>query len=53
MLNLETIETATQFASEAEKSDYIRSYIFQLYIELEYRLSELDKRIRKLEGEEE
>lgn len=51
MLNLENIDVRRQFASEKEEAEYIRRYIFQLYIELDYRLGELDRRIKEIEND--
>lgn len=52
MLTLGNIEMQKKFASEQEEIRDIRSYIFQLYTELNYRLDDLDKRLKALEENE-
>lgn len=52
MLNLGNIEIERQYATEREAIESMRSYIYQLYIELNFRLDELDKRIKELEANE-
>ena len=49
MLNLENIENIKTDKTDREAIEAIRSYIFQLYIELEYRLDDIDKRLKALE----
>lgn len=49
MLNLDNIDMTRQYASEKEEIDALKSYIFQLYNELEFRLRELDKAIKENE----
>lgn len=51
MLNLGNIEIERQYATEREEIVAMRSYIYQLYIEINFRLDELDKRIKELENE--
>lgn len=51
MLNIDNIDVTRQFPSEREAVEYIRSYIYQLYTELDFRLEELDKRIKELSDE--
>ena len=51
MLNLGNIEIERQYATEREAIESMRSYIYQLYIEINFRLDELDKRIKELENE--
>ncbi len=52
MLNLENIDMTRRFASEHEEIESLRSYIFQLYIELDFRLDELEKKIKEIKNEE-
>ena len=51
MLNLDNIDMTKQYASTEEAVSAIRSYIYQLYMELDFRLEELDKRIKELSNE--
>lgn len=50
MLNLGPIDLQKQYASEKEELKDLRSYLFQLYTELNYRLDNLDERIKELEN---
>lgn len=52
MLNLENIDMTKQYASDREAIDAVRSYIYQLYQELEFRLQELDKKIKEQKQDE-
>ena len=52
MLNIDNIDVTRQFSSEREAVEYIRSYIYQLYSELDFRLEELEKRIKEQANEE-
>ena len=52
MLNLENIDMTKQYASDHEAIDAVRSYIYQLYQELEFRLQELDKKIKEQKQDE-
>ena len=47
MLNLDNIDMTKQFASDHEEIEAIRSYIYQLYNELNFRLQELEKIIEE------
>lgn len=49
MLNLGNIEMERQYGTEREAVEAMRSYIYQLYIELNFRLDELDRRLKELE----
>lgn len=51
MLNLGNIEMERQYLTEKDAIESMRSYLYQLYIELNFRLDELDKRIKELEDE--
>lgn len=51
MLNLDNVDLNRRFSSAEEGVDYILRYIYQLYIEANYRLDELEKRIKELEDE--
>lgn len=51
MLNLGNIDTNKQYASEKEELKDIRNYLFQLYTELNYRLDDIDKRIKELQDD--
>ena len=51
MLNIENIDITRQFASDSEAVEYIRSYIYQLYMELDFRLEELDRLIKEQKDE--
>jgi hypothetical protein len=50
MLNLGPIDMNKQYSSEKEELKDIRNYLFQLYTELNYRLENLDERIKELEN---
>ena len=43
MLNLDNIDITRKYATDHEEIEAIRSYIFQLYNELNFRFQELDK----------
>lgn len=49
MLNIDNIDITRQYVSDHEEIEAIRSYIFQLYNELNFRLQELDKLIKENE----
>lgn len=51
MLNLDNIDMTRQFSSDREAVEYIRSYIYQLYSELNFRLQELDRLIKEQRDE--
>ncbi len=51
MLNIDNIDVTRQFSSEREAVEYIRSYIYQLYSELDFRLEELDRLIKEQNDE--
>ena len=51
MLTLGPNDLQKQYASEKEELKDLRSYIFQLYTELNYRLDNLDQRIKELEND--
>ena len=51
MLNIDNIDVTRQFSSEREAVEYIRSYIYQLYSELDFRLEELDRLIKEQNNE--
>lgn len=53
MLNLDNIDLQRQFTSEMEAINAIRSYIYQLYIELDYRLDNIGKEIESIKAERE
>lgn len=48
MLNLENIDLNRQYTSVQEEVKALKSYVFQLYIELEYRLETMDAEIKAL-----
>ena len=48
MLNIDNIDISKQYDSDHEEIEAIRSYIFQLYNELNFRLRELDKIIEQI-----
>lgn len=50
MLNLDNVDLNRRFASAEEEAEYIRRYLYQFYIEANYRLDELEKRIKELEN---
>lgn len=50
MLNLDNIDLNRKFASAEEEAEYIRRYFYQFFIEVNYRLDELEKRIKELEN---
>lgn len=52
MLNLDNIDINQQFRSAEEAAEMIRRYIFQLYTEIDFRLEELDKKIKELQDED-
>ena len=52
MLNLGPIDMNKQYASEKEELKDIRNYLFQLYTELNYRLDDIDKRIKELQNDD-
>lgn len=52
MLNIDNIDVTRQYASTEEAVSAIRSYIYQLYAELDFRLEELDKRIEEQKQDE-
>lgn len=52
MLTLGNIELSKQYTSEQEELKDIRRYLFQLYTELNYRLDDIDRRIKELSDEE-
>lgn len=49
MLNLDNIDIARRYTSDHEEVESIRSYIYQLYQELEFRLGELEKNVGVIE----
>lgn len=51
MLNLGPIDMNKQYASEKEELKDIRNYLFQLYTELNYRLDDIDQRIKELQDD--
>lgn len=53
MLNLDNIDMNKQYNSTQEEIKAIKSYIFQLYIELEYRLEKMDTLIKEMKDDEE
>lgn len=51
MLNLDNIDITRQYASDHEEIEAIRSYIYQLYQELDFRIRELDRMIKEQKDE--
>lgn len=47
MLNLENIDVTKQYSSDQEEIQAIKSYIYQLYNELNFRLQELERIIEE------
>lgn len=52
MLNLDNIDMTKQYASDHEEIEAVRSYIYQLYQELDFRLRELDRMIKEQKQDE-
>lgn len=52
MLNLDNIDLTKQYNSVQEEIKAIKSHIFQLHIELGYRLDKLEALIKEREDEE-
>ena len=52
MLNLDNIDLMRVYLTDRELAEYIRNYMYQFYVECNYRLAELDKRIKELEKNE-
>ena len=51
MLNIDNIDITRKYATDHEEIEAIRSYIFQLYNELNFRLQELDMLIKEQRNE--
>lgn len=49
MLNLDNIDLNRRFASAEEEAEYIRRYFYQFYVEANYRLDELNRRLSEIE----
>ena len=52
MLNLGPIDTNREIESDKDNLKEIRNYLWQLYTELNYRLDDIDKRIKELKDNE-
>lgn len=52
MLNIDNIDLTKQYNSVQDEIKAVKSYIFQLYIELGYRLDKLEALIKEQEENE-
>ncbi len=51
MLGIDNIDVGKQYATEREEIEALKSYMYQLYQELEFRLGELEKKIKEMNDE--